>query len=299
VVPVSTRVFHDGPAGDDVPEADVVFISNASQPVEQLHAQKLQRYPAGLRPLLNAIYAAVRELLAEQGYLSQRAAVQLVQARAQQAGVSLTADAIRDLATFYAYRLFDWGRRQQTLRWAASWARDTGRVLRIYGRGWEQHAALAPFAAGVLPHGEAVRAVYRRAKLALQLIPGNFKHQRTSEALLSGCLVLTRYVPENFDGLPIAEYVQRRAAGETLRGAAAHFPQLERVSFDSAAEFAGMAEYFLEHPEERTALHRQHAAVVRSTMTYAHVMRDVLARMRQAVRAQAEASACAVEEPCT
>jgi hypothetical protein len=279
-LPVSTRVFHDGPVDAESAArhaCDICFVSHASVPIEEFYNSALADYPAGYQPFLAAIRDRVHRVLDEDGDLEvDTAAADLVRSTASQFGLSLTAEQLEHIKTHFAYRLFDWGRRQRTLAWVADWARRTGRVFKIYGRGWERHGSLAEFAAGPVEHGEPLRQAYRAAKLALQLIPSGFLHQRSYEVVASGCLPLTRYCPIDFGGLSVEEFGSRRERGEKLLGAAAVLPGFERIVFRTQAEFEALAERFLSDEGYAHGVQADLRGHVLRECTYDAVMRKVM-----------------------
>lgn len=92
-----------------------------------------------------------------------------------------------------ADRLF----RHETLRWAADAAERRGWRMKLYGRGWEQHPRFAAYAAGELPHGDALRASYQVAGVHLHMSSHSLVHQRLFECVLSGGFPLCRlHMPE-------------------------------------------------------------------------------------------------------
>ncbi|MHC4064989.1 MAG: glycosyltransferase family protein [Planctomycetota bacterium] len=291
-IPVSTRVFHDG---DFAPEekqryaCDVCFVSHASQPIEAIYQSALTKYPATLRPLLDAVYVEVLRLIDRDGSLEvQTTAADFLRSIIAETGVKLTAEQFEHIKTYYAHRLFDWGRRQQTLEWVATWARRRGRVFKIYGRGWEQHPSVAEFAVGPIEHGEPLRRAYRASKLALQLIPSGFIHQRSFELLASGTLPVCRYCPNDFAGLPIEEFIRRREAGETLRGAATIMPGLQRVVFRSAEDFEALADRFLTEETYRHHVRTELREVVLRDYTYDAQMEKLMTAFRAQIAREAE-----------
>ncbi len=299
-VPVSNTVFHDGPMDDSSKSkyaCDLCFVSNASKPIERFYQESLAGYPAGYHPLLESIYEHIQGMLDENEHLDfQTTAVQLVQESAAASGLQLPPEQIEHVKSHFAYRLFDWGRRQQTLEWAADWALRTGRSFRLYGRGWEDHPRLAKFAAGVLEHGEPLRCAYRAARLAFQLIPEGFRHQRSSEILAAGSLPLARYCEVDFKRLPIEEFVAQRAEGKHPDGIATIFPRLERVIFRTADEFEALAEQYLKDQTLRDEVLGELREVVMRDYTYDSVMKRVLESFQKQIQRSAEAKreACSV-----
>ncbi|MCK4660155.1 MAG: hypothetical protein KAV82_11590 [Phycisphaerae bacterium] len=286
-IPVSTQVFHDGEMGEASLAqyaCDVSFVSNASEPIERFFQSARGNYPPACQPMLEMIYGRVQEILAQDEHPEMEpAAEELVRLAAEQTGMSLSPEDAMQLSTYFAYRLLDWGRRQQTLEWVATWARRTGRVFRIYGRGWEKHPTLADFAVGPIEHGDPLRCANRASRLALQLIPAGFRHQRALEILASGSLPLARYCSVDFARLPIETFVKERDAGKHPRGIATIFPRLERVVFRTPAEFEELAERYLTDESLRQEVLTELRQVVLCDYTYTGVMRKVIEPFRKRV----------------
>ena len=277
-VPVSARIFHDAePDGESMARyaCDICFVSNASDPVERFYRAEIKNYPPGYRPLLELIYRRAMEILDLDDHQGIGVAAQnLVRSAVAETGLTLDGAQTTHVSSHFAYRLLDWGRRQQALEWVAAWARRTGRVFRIYGRGWEKHPTLAEFAAGVIEHGEPLRCATRASRLALQLL--GFRHQRALETLASGTLPLTRYCPVDFAGLPLETYVSQREAGLHPEGVATVFPRLERVVFRTPEEFEVLAERYLADEAQRHEVLSDLRQIVLRDYTYAAVMRKVI-----------------------
>lgn len=277
-VPVSTAVFHDAPLAAETARryaADLCYVGHGSQPMEALYQKARAKYPPILHPQLAEVYARVQALL---------------DADAERTGFTHLDALLRSVASAgkisfidLAHRLYDVGRRQQTLAWVAAWAHQTGRRFRIYGRGWEQHPTLAEFAAGPIEHGEPLRCVYRAAPLALQLMPSGYLHQRSFEAVASGALPLTRYVLDDFGGRPLGQYVAQRDSVPAVEAAANIFPGFERVVFRTPAEFATLAETLLADESRRCQILSDFRTVVLREFTYTTVMRDVMSAFREAL----------------
>ncbi|MBP7745198.1 MAG: glycosyltransferase family 1 protein [Phycisphaerae bacterium] len=284
-IPVSPDVFHDGPLDPETAAryaADVCYVGHGGEPIEALYRQARQRWNPVLHKALDQVYGRVQRWLSGAEPIDPQATTEdIVRTLAAIGNVSLTD---------FANRLYDVGRRQQTLEWVAAWAQRTGRVFRIYGRGWAQHPTLAPFAAGVIEHGEPLRRVYRASKLALQLMPSGFLHQRALEALASGTLPLARYCPEDFAQLPIETFVTQRAAGKHAEKTAAIFAGLERVVFRTPAEFEIIAERYLADADARQSVWADLHAVVQRDYTYESVMRRILEAHRAVIQRRAEAN---------
>jgi len=284
-MPVSLEMFHDGPVAPAARAryaCDLCFVSNASTTLAQLQHEALATHPPRLHPLLELLYRRALDMLAR-GEFPYDAAFAMTRSAAADCGVSLTDDELHKLASFHAYRLLDWGRRHETLQWAADWAARTSRTLRIYGRGWENHPTLAPHAAGEIAHGEPLRQAIASARIALQLIPSGFRHQRSYEILACGTLPLTRHCARDFASLPIAEYVRRRDAGENPAGDSL-FPGLERIAFETRDQFEALAEHYLADSVARATVTADLRRVVLEHCTFDAAMRKVLAAIQQQLR---------------
>jgi hypothetical protein len=176
---------------------DVSFVSTASKPLEQIHRERRAESPPELIPLVDAIYEEVRARLRNRWHVSDPGA--LLERMMDETGVEVTdATTRQDLETWYTYRLFDWGFRQEGLLWAADWARRTGRKFHIYGRGWESFPGLEEFARGHIWEREELAAVHRLSKINLQLFAYTALHQRTYDILGAGGFVLLRRVPGDY-----------------------------------------------------------------------------------------------------
>jgi hypothetical protein len=290
-VPVSETIFDVVPPDDEALSCyacDISFVSNASLPIDRYYDSEMLKCPPEYRTLLAELYRRVGDVLQRNEELSHHdGAPNLVRTVASQIGVHLQAGQVDNLANHFAYRLYDWGRRQQTLEWVASWAQRTGRAFKIYGRGWEKHPTLAPFAAGVIEHGEPLRRANRASRLALQLIPSGFCHQRSYEVLAAGTLPLTRYCKDDFAGLPVNDCMRKLAAGEVRTGCSAQlFPQLQHIVFTTQAEFESLAERFLADEAYKNEVLAALRAVVLRDHTYTAVMRRVLAHIENALKVQ-------------
>ncbi|MBX3322148.1 MAG: hypothetical protein KF757_04075 [Phycisphaeraceae bacterium] len=88
--------------------------------------------------------------------------------------------------------------RHEMLNWAVRIAQRRGWRLRIYGREWELHAKFGTYAAGVLEHGEQLRAAYQGASVQLHASMTSLVHQRVMECALSGGLPLCRVIGSSF-----------------------------------------------------------------------------------------------------
>jgi hypothetical protein len=277
LIPVSESVFHPGPVHEAVAEqlaGDLCFVGHLTQPASAFHQKLREDVPEVLVKLIDSCWEDVQRRLAQGDYLMQSQMESAVHALAEQQGIKLSTQDAAHLADFGLFRMYDLAFREQTLEWAARWARSHNRRLRVFGNGWEQLPRIAPFAVGPVEHGEALRSVYRTIPLVLQINPSGFLNQRSYEALLSGALVLVRYTPNNFAGLSVRDFEAKTAAGESLVNSAVHvYPQLARVVFHDADELAVLTEQYLGDAKQRAALHEEFARITRQQYTYTNLMR--------------------------
>jgi hypothetical protein len=224
-VVASTRKFHAGEVGPRLRErfaCEVAMVSHHSETPEAMHARLVREAgPDGTTvAILNRLFAPVaavgRDPMSGPAYprleRATRAAVR------EQIGRDADAAAVAQLMRQYCMPLADRVIRHQTLDWAAAVCARRGWQLRVYGRGWESHPALAPFAAGEVAHGEELRACYQCAASHLHASINTLVHQRVMECALSGGLPLCRLTRE---ALSEAWGAGRRAAllrgGESFR----------------------------------------------------------------------------------
>ena len=276
-VPVSTRIFHDGPVpSDDAARyaCDLMYVGHLHADVEQHLAHWRSSTAPDLHPLLDAVRDEITALHGRGEHIAVPRPI--VERLAGALHLDLDEAAIEDLSNYFSYRLYDIIYRRETLGWAAEWAARTGRVFKLYGRGWANDPVLGRYAAGPIEHGEPLRRAYRCATLALQTIPGGFKHQRAYEALASGCTVLGRHVPPDFVGM----------------GSAHDFPTLDRVVFRDARELADLAERFLSDEALRREVHGEFVDVVYRKFTYKGVVGDLIGKIRGAPNTHSSEERC-------
>ena len=285
-LPVSTRTFHDGPvdpAEKSRYAADMMYVGHLHDTFDEHRANWRSSTPKRLHPMLDRIDDELEAMSRRDQHLERHRCRPYIARLAKEMELPLTNDDLEKIANFYMYRLFDIRFRRETLLWIAQWAAETGRVFKLYGRGWSRDPVLCAYAAGPIEHGEPLRRAYRGSKLSVQTIPGGYRHQRTFEALASGRLVLGRFIPPDFSHRSLEEYRQRRPPAEAASAAVRTFPSLDRVVFRSAAEFAELAETFLNNDSLRRQQQQEFAAIVRRDLTYPRVLKDLLNRIRDAL----------------
>ncbi|MCG3139095.1 MAG: hypothetical protein HJJLKODD_02973 [Phycisphaerae bacterium] len=282
-VPISTRLFHPAPLPEAVQhelQADIIYAGHRPDNFDTLAQRWREDSPPSTHRLLDQMRRLVEQYLQEGRHLTGAQARELTQRQVRAENISLSAEELERFSEFYTLALFDIGFRMETLCWVADWARRSGRIFRIYGRGWDEDQQLAPFAAGNREHGEPLRQAYRAAGLVVQPVSHGFSHQRTFEALASGTLVLARYNPPTFGGCSVAEYDQQELSDNWRHTPAYVFPHLKRVIFHNAAEFAALADKYLEQVDERRNLQQEFAAIVHQRYTYSAVMDEVIGSFR-------------------
>lgn len=215
--------------------------------------------------------------------------------------------------------------RHEALAWAADYCQQTGRTLKLFGAGWENHPRFRPFASGFMEPGLPMRALYQATKINLQLILSGFLHSRALDGLAAGGFFLTRFSPADHDpdprapdfyimarraldlgiwnfeqlvaaadpeiaerreryyvdqvrALQLSDYVCFHIAGE-LPAAATVFPQISRISFRSAAEFAALCNHLLHEDGQRRALAESMQEIVRKRFSYDARLSTFLQRM--------------------
>lgn len=289
-LPVSSGTFHDGPVEADEATrsaSDIVYVGHLHHTAQEHREAWRSSSPQHVQRLLDRLFreiTALHERGEHMGYV--REPRELIERIAAEMGLALDGPAVDRISAFFAHRLYDILFRRETLLWVARWAQRSGRRFRIYGKGWARDPVLGAHAAGPIEHGEPLRRVYRCSRLAVQTIPGGFKHQRSFEALLSGCLVLGRYVPTDFGNLSLPEYSRRQSQDNVRTGSTLAFPALDRVVFRDAEDVPELAEAFLNDEALYRQVQGEFADIVRRNFTYDVVVGDVMERIRAALAAQ-------------
>ncbi|MGB0714533.1 MAG: hypothetical protein ACPGXK_01565 [Phycisphaerae bacterium] len=173
---------------------DVSFVSHASQTPKAFHDEERAKHAdPHVRKLLDTLFEILPEAIARD-YGPHGALGRMVLENAMvRCGIqSISADLQQRILTWYLWRLGDRIFRHEALQWAADWSRRTGRTLKIYGNGWDEHPDLAEFAAGPAENGLELITIYKASTINLQLMPAGFIHQRALEGLAAEGFFLTR-----------------------------------------------------------------------------------------------------------
>ncbi len=180
-------------------ECEVAYVGHQSESPERLHERLRGQFGAepaiaraidALRPRVAAIAAATHECVTHGPHGALEVGAR--DALRESLGAEPEARAVTALLTHYALPLADRLLRHESLAWAAAIAERRAWRLRLYGRGWDAHPTLGPFAAGELEHGEDLRDAYACAGAHMHVSINSSMHQRVIECALSGGLPLCR-----------------------------------------------------------------------------------------------------------
>lgn len=214
IVPTCPEQFGGAPLTDEEHRryaCDVSYVSHASQTPEAFHKhERAGLTDPGARRLVDAAYEMMPSMLQEHGTAHGAVIASVLSSAMRRCGVARMADELREWMTgWYLWRLGDRMFRHQALGWVATWARNNGRSLRIYGNGWADHPTLAEFAVGPAENGRELLCVYRASRINLQLMPAGFIHQRALDGLAAGGFFLTRRTSHDLKGRVLRKLDQR------------------------------------------------------------------------------------------
>ncbi len=113
--------------------------------------------------------------------------------------------------------------------------------LRVYGRNWEQVAAVAPFARPPIDNGPPLRAAIQRARINVNLHVWTVHHPRLYDTAAAGGFQLVGRIPEAYPLEAVFDTTQ------------------EVDTFGSVDELKTKIRYYLAHPERRTDMARRAA----------------------------------------
>ncbi len=213
-VPTCPEQFDGPPLSEDERRrytCDVSYVSHASQTPDAFHQEERgKRTDPAEQRLLDVLYELAPEMLRRYTVLSSAVAEVMIREALRLTGFRLVDEDFRQwLINWYLWRLGDRMFRHEALEWVADWAKQTGRTLRIYGRGWEHHPTLSPFAAGPAQNGRELLCIYRASRINLQLMPAGFVHQRSLDGLAAGGFFLARRTPYDLKGVLLRRLVER------------------------------------------------------------------------------------------
>jgi len=223
---------------------DISFVSHGSAPAEAMLADMARGEPPAVERCLRHVLALMREALERAPYIrSLDLAAMLLEAERAAGLTGVTPAARLNVLLQRALALYDRLLRHQTLQWAATWADSRRRTLRLHGRGWEHHPALARHAAGEIANGRALRALHQASAVNLQVNGYGSMHQRLLDALASGGFALVRFHPADVlrrhyetlrdvicrDALDLAGIARRRGEDAALDSKLSAIEALEGV----------------------------------------------------------------------
>lgn len=169
---------------------DIAFISHASLPADRIvQAEVAAHNSPEAAKLLWSVYERLRAVYDAGQCLTEPADIrQVIQDAAIDTGIR--ASDPRSVETFFVQRVNNALFRHQAIGWAA----DLGVDLRLYGKGWDQHARFARFARGVADNQTQFAAICRASAINLQVTPLGTVHPRLLDGIAAGGFYLLRHV---------------------------------------------------------------------------------------------------------
>jgi len=193
---------------------DVSYVSHASTPADVLLKEKLDRQTDLGRHVLRDVYDRLVAHYDAGGVAVSDVAIRLFIEESMARRRTTIPDAdIRALVVFFNQQVNNALFRHQTLNWLA----ELGVDLKIYGRGWENHPTLAPFACGVADNIADLGAIYRASTINIQVTPHGAVHQRMLDGLAAGGFFLARWHPGDVVG-PIYEELSQWCQKHSIAG---------------------------------------------------------------------------------
>ncbi|HWL92921.1 MAG TPA: glycosyltransferase, partial [Phycisphaerae bacterium] len=172
---------------------DIAYASNMSDTPAQFHAHVRSdpRNAAALK-LIDAVFEELSGRCARDELNGSLYLDRVVDSLAAREQISVRAAERDALIAEFARPVSDRLLRQQTLKWAANWVRESGGRLHLYGRGWERNPQFAEFSRGVLEPGAELNASFSAAKINLHTGCNPGLHQRVFDGLGAGGFFLIR-----------------------------------------------------------------------------------------------------------
>ena len=195
------RLFsHEPMAEEDLAphRCDFSFVSNQSKLPRNLHQERREAFkgdPGALR-LVDCLFEALIRIHHLQPRNACLALRSLYADARKETGAAPNSPEAEDLIfTAYLYPMSDLIFRQNTLAWIADYCERTGRILKVYGNGWEAHPRFGQYARGFARNGQELRAIYQAAAINLQITSYGAVHQRMLDGLAAGGFFLIRESP--------------------------------------------------------------------------------------------------------
>jgi hypothetical protein len=217
----ATHRYHNGPVERsliDKHRCTFSYTSNASGSVESLVEELRRGYAADAGALAVFDHLTHRLLTqAKTGFAWDTVQTAKLLDAAIQSQKSPLSASTRQQLLIHLRSVSDRAFRHVALGWVAEYCRKNKTTLRLYGNGWESNPRFAEFAAGFLPPGEEVRALYQASDINLQIFEAGFLHSRSLDGLAAGGFFLYRLAPEarDLDGTEKARLIMTRRALET------------------------------------------------------------------------------------
>ncbi len=175
---------------------DFSYVSNQSKRPEAFHAEHCETYANNklLKRVLDYLYERLsREIRNDPIHAPARPASELLADAQRELGLAAASSEILDrICRNYVHPLVELLFRQSTLEWVADYCDRTGRVLHIYGNGWDAHPRFAKYHRGVAVNGRPLRAIYQASRVNLQIIGSGAVHPRLLDGLAAGGFFLIR-----------------------------------------------------------------------------------------------------------
>lgn len=187
------------PAVDPQLQCDVAYIGHHAETPRALHERIRGQVEPPITRLIDAFYDEMMPRMQDGRFNGAYDLCGMLTEMEARARIQLNdAESRNRLLGLYVRPLADRVLRHATLDWVADWAENTGRSLRLYGLGWEDHPRLGKFARGVARHGAHLGAIVRSAAINLHFGLNLCLHQRVLETAAAGGFLLVRYHPHDF-----------------------------------------------------------------------------------------------------
>ncbi len=196
---------------------DVSYVGHGAGMPEQLIDEIAAGTPATFRRMLCSFAALARERLASCGFVTPFELLELMLRAERETGHPPLTPEVRYSRVYpQLARIYDRLFRHEALEWAAEWAAARHRTFKIFGRGWENHPTLRPFACGEVESGFPLRCLYQASSISLQINGYGSMHQRLLDGLAAGAFMLSRYNPSDFIRQPFL-VIQQAIRAHKLR----------------------------------------------------------------------------------
>lgn len=193
-------------------DCDVAHVSRQSAPPHHLHAQIVAQAHATAPQLAN-VFESLQPLVGNAvDACNSTALYQTLETATHRllhaANLHVDERTVQNCLRGYALPMADRLLRHNTLHLVKLACDASGRTLRLFGPGWEEHPTLGECAAGSINHDTSLRDVYQRAHLHLHISANTLIHQRVIECALSGGLCAVRMHRDALGGLKAVYQLQ-------------------------------------------------------------------------------------------